>query len=457
MNGAIDALLSNPMKIVKLGDAIKDKRMAKFVSEGLQLKRQQCHLQLLVIKEKNYPNETDEETIKRKRLSLQKSIKSWCELCLKYMGPATKGSSLVNAIATLDTIQSKSKSKGKGLKPKKQKARESEMAPEDWLLGLPSAVSREELEECLGSKHMNGLIEYETSLWEGAAFDALHAVLLAADQLQSMGYDKGKNVKGYKHNTKAEEKLRHVKLQQNSGMVDWNAHHAALMAMNTINGTQLKGLPDISKEDTILTASLQNMAKGFSGHGTKRNRHNEDMYDETANARKKKKTEKKAAKKQNNKGSGASPTKPMDDDEEEEVTDKPSWLDELHECGNINTADLEAWIYEGNRHEFKQADFLHVIRSFTVEKKAWAQAYEMIVSEDPLKIGYLAFAQEHIAIMNAQIEQMTQCLKEARYAHLLELPKDEPLATHLIRVCSGKAAMWVLMRVHSDIEVEQPV
>ncbi|KAK0215692.1 hypothetical protein IW262DRAFT_1299917 [Armillaria fumosa] len=475
MNGAIDALLSNPMKIAKLGDAIKDKRMADFVSEGLQLERQQFrrHLQLLVIKEKNYPNETDKETIKCKHLSLQKSIKSWFELRLKYMGPATKGSPLVNAIAALDTIQSKSKSKGKGLKPKKQKARESETAPEDWPLGLPSAVSREELEECLGSKHMNGLIEYETSLREGAAFDVLHAVLLAVDQLRSMGYDKGKNVKGYKHNTKAQEKLRHVKLQQNSGMVDWNAHRAALMAMNTIDSMQLKGLPDISKEDTIRwSASLQNMAKGFSGRGTKRNRHDEDMYNETANARKKK-TEKKAAKKRNNKGSGASPTKPMDDNEEEEVTDKPSWLDELYEHGNINTADLEAWIYEGNRvqwfhceaemlrwqeqHEFKQADFLHVIRSFTAEKKAWAQAYEMIASEEPLKIGYLAFAQEHIAMMNAQIERMTQCLKEAGYAHLLELPKDEPLATHLIRVRSGKAAMWVPMRVRSDVEVEQPV
>ncbi|PBK67941.1 hypothetical protein ARMSODRAFT_1019986 [Armillaria solidipes] len=195
----------------------------------------------------------------------------------------------------------------------------------------------------------------------------------------------------------------------------------------------------------------------------------------TINAHKKKKIKKQAIKKKGKKMSDAvSLNSAEDEDNDDEMaTNKPSWIYELNEHGNINTADLEAWIYEGNRvqwfrceaemlrrqeqHEFKQADFLCVIRSFTAEKNVWMQACEMLTSEEPSKIGYLAFAREHIAMMDAQIERTTTRLKEAGYAHLLDLPWGELLSSHLSRVRAGEAAMWVPMMVRSDVEVEQPV
>ena len=79
------------------------------------------HLQLLVVKNKTYPNETDEETIKRRWLSLQKAIKSWFQLRLKYMGPAEKGSPQIDVITALDAIQSKPKGKDQKQKKKKEK------------------------------------------------------------------------------------------------------------------------------------------------------------------------------------------------------------------------------------------------------------------------------------------------------------------------------------------------
>ncbi|SJL02890.1 uncharacterized protein ARMOST_06231 [Armillaria ostoyae] len=294
-------------------------------------KRGQKDTWLLVVKNKTYPNKTDEETIKCKQLSLQKAIKIWFQLRLKYMGPAEKGSPQVDVITALDTIQSKPK--GKDQKQKKKKAK-SESGIEDWLLGLPSAVPREAMEQRLGHKRADAIIEYKSSLQEGAAFDALHAVLLATDQLHSMGYDKSKNVKGYKPNTKAQEKMRRVKLHRNSGMVDWNAHHVALIVMDDEQWTR---------------TGRQNTAKGFSGRGTKRRWYDDEVNDETANVRKKKKT----AKKRGKKGDKVVLTEePEDEDNDDEDNDKSGWIYELNEHGNINTADLQAWIYEGMSHHW---------------------------------------------------------------------------------------------------------
>ncbi|KAK0433678.1 hypothetical protein EV421DRAFT_1909875 [Armillaria borealis] len=218
MDGAIKALLSNPIKVAKLGDMAKDKGLAEFISEGLQLERQQRHLQLLVVKNKTYPNETNKETIKCKQLSLQKAIK----------------------------------------------------------------------------------------------------ILLAADQLCSMGYDKSKNVKGYKLNTKAQEKMRQVKLHRNSGMVDWNVHRAALIAMGTVNDSQLKGLPELKKEDIRQQAVDKNRAAA-------------------ANIHKKKKTAKKRGKKG---GKAMFTEEPEDEDDDDKDDDKTGWIYELNKHGNINTTDL---------------------------------------------------------------------------------------------------------------------
>ncbi len=156
------------------------------------------------------------------------------------MGVASKFSPPGISTAEDETVAASTKT----LKKKKKKAAGSSDV-ETWPLGLPSSLSGED-----DQSRLQPLIEYETKLREGAAFNSLHAVLLSADQLQALGYDKNKNVRGYKLNMKAQEKPRHVKFQQNLGIADWNTHRSALLAMGTMDETYLKGLPELKKEDT---------------------------------------------------------------------------------------------------------------------------------------------------------------------------------------------------------------
>ncbi len=118
-----------------------------------------------------------------------------------------------------------------------------------------------------------------------------------------------------------------------------------------------------------------------------------------------------------------------------------SWIYELHEHGNINMADLQAWIHEGrylmilifvalisiagNRvqwlhaeaemlqwqehHEIKQAEFLRVLQSFMAQKNAWLKAAEMIHSDISSKPGYVAYAWEQAAMLDDMTEWTRQC------------------------------------------------
>ncbi|KAK0470473.1 uncharacterized protein EV420DRAFT_1473530 [Desarmillaria tabescens] len=197
MDGTIETLLLNPCKLVAIG--ANSDEAAEFISESINLEQQQHHLQMLIEKEKAYPNKTDQEMIKHKRTSLEKSIRHWFELRLKFMGIASKFS--LPAENDSEEIPTK-------LTKKKKKKKFTPSNAEAWPL--------------------------------------------VADQLQALGYDKSKNIHGYKPNTKAQEKLCQVKFQQNLGIADWNAHQNALLVMGTMDNvnTQMKGLSRLKKEDT---------------------------------------------------------------------------------------------------------------------------------------------------------------------------------------------------------------
>ncbi|SJL15315.1 uncharacterized protein ARMOST_18808 [Armillaria ostoyae] len=199
MDSAIETLLLNPRRLVAIGAGSDE--AAEFISEGINLEQQQRHLQMLIDKEKAYPNETDQETIRRKSTSLEKSMKHWFELHIKFMGVASKFS--LPSGTGINDAPTENKPEQLTKKKKKKKKASGRANVESWPLGLPSSLSLDD-----DKVRLKPLIEYETKLREGAAFDSLHAVLLAADQLQALGYDKSKNVRGYKPNTKAQEKLR---------------------------------------------------------------------------------------------------------------------------------------------------------------------------------------------------------------------------------------------------------
>ncbi|KAK0482871.1 hypothetical protein EDD18DRAFT_1112505 [Armillaria luteobubalina] len=226
-------------------------------------------------------------------------------------------------------------------------------------------------------------MEYESKLHEGAAFDSLHAMILAADQLRALGHDKSKNIHGYKPNTKAQKKLQHTKFQQNLGISDWNMHCNALVTMGRIDKTQLKGLPELKKEDTTMkAASIQTAAKGMAPQGKCKHMHEDDnaAFCAPASGKQLTKSGGKTGKKPKT-TSGSSVKAPEANDDSNINCDgnktKLAWVYELHECGNINKADLQEWIYEGNciqwfhaeaemlqwqeHHEIKQAEFLHVL------------------------------------------------------------------------------------------------
>ncbi len=198
---------------------------------------------MLIDKEKAYPNETDQETIRRKLTLLEKSMEHWFELRIKFMGVASKFS-LPSSTGVHDVPTENKPEQLMKMKKKKKKA-SSQANVESWPLSLPSSLVLDD-----DKVQLKPLMEYETKLQKGAAFDSLHAVLLAADQLWALGYNKSKNIRGYKPNTKAQEKLHQVKYQWNLGIADWNAHRNALLAMGTMDTTQMKGLPDLKKEDT---------------------------------------------------------------------------------------------------------------------------------------------------------------------------------------------------------------
>ncbi|KAK0215115.1 hypothetical protein IW262DRAFT_1300341 [Armillaria fumosa] len=460
MDNAIEALLLNLRKLVAISAGSDE--AAEFVSEGINLEQQQRHLQILIEKEKIFPNETDKETIRHKRTSLEKSIWHWLELWVKFMGVASKfplptdipndDKPLLNDHESLLTdCESAEQPEKPGKKRRKKKKASSPAHVERWSLHLPSALSLDD-----DKAHLKPLMEYETKLHEGAAFNSLHAVILAADQLRALGHNKSKNVHGYKPNTKAQEKLRCIKFQRNLGISDWNVHRNALIAMGMIDDTQLKGLLELKKEDTarkavdahrqsglsrivdgaaytwFWQASIQTTAKGMAPRGKHKRMHEDDDTAFCAPASGKWPT----------KGSGKTPKKlkttggssvkateadnvgtAINDDSEANCNGnetKSTWVYELHEHGNINKADLQEWIYEGNRvqwfcaeaemlrwqehHEIKQAEFVHVLQSFEVQKSTWLKAANKIYVDESYKIGYIAYAKEQAAMLDDMIK-----------------------------------------------------
>ncbi len=135
---------------------------------------------MLVAKEAKYPNEMDTETICRKRKSLEGSISDWMESQPKFLGILMHIMDLPTRVESDDAATPAPVKKKKQPKP----CYESSGNAEDWNLGLPSSVyvklqdnDRDRLQVILNS---------ETTLWEGATYDALHAVLLSADHLHAL-------------------------------------------------------------------------------------------------------------------------------------------------------------------------------------------------------------------------------------------------------------------------------
>ncbi|SJL15316.1 uncharacterized protein ARMOST_18809 [Armillaria ostoyae] len=232
--------------------------------------------------------------------------------------------------------------------------------------------------------------------------------------------------------------------------------------MGTMDTTQMKGLPDLKKEDTARKSVDAHRQPGAS-----------KIVDGAAYTwfRHASIQNKKGNKKTSEKVTTESPpteTNAEINKNDEEI--KSSWIYELHERGNINTADLQAWIHEGNHvqwfraeaemlrwqehHEIKQAEFLRVLRSFTAQKNTWLKAAEMIHSDTSSKPSYLTYAREQAAMLDDMIGRTRQYFMKAGYAHVLNRPDGELLTDHLMEVRNGTRAMYVPMTVRSDEKVK---
>lgn len=200
---------------------------------------------MLVAKEAKYPNKMDTETICRKCKSLEGSISDWMESQPKFLGILTHVMDLPMRVESDDAATpAPVKKKKKQPKP----CYESSGNAEDWNLGLPSSVYvklQDDNHDCL-----RVILNSETTLQEGAAYDVLHAVLLSANHLRALTREKKKNIKYYGPNTKANDKIWWTKFQWNLGIADFNAHRSALIALERIENTLLQGLPELTKADT---------------------------------------------------------------------------------------------------------------------------------------------------------------------------------------------------------------
>ncbi|PBK95102.1 hypothetical protein ARMGADRAFT_1028524 [Armillaria gallica] len=365
MDNAIKLLLLNPRKLVAI--SVVSDEAAKF--------------------EKSYPNETNQETIRCKRISLEKSIHHWFELQLKFMGVASKFFLPGISTAEDETVATLMKT----LKRKKKKKAAGSSDVETWPLRLPSSLSGEDDQSCL-----QPLIEYETKLQDGAAFNSLHAVLLSADQLQVLSYNKNKNVHGYKPNMKAQEKLRHVN---------------ALLAMGMMDETYLKGLPELKKEDTMRksvdTYQQTGAPKIINGAAYTWFCHTsiQTAVPPQSGKRLKKKSKKKSNGKDKAPDIPASDVCDMDALPNDGVV-KTGWIYELHECGNINAADLQAWIYEENWVQWfhAKAEMLQWQEHHEIKQAEFLRAADLVKSKDPSKLGYIAYAREQAAMLDDMIE-----------------------------------------------------
>ncbi len=201
----------------------------------------------------------DTETIRRKRKSLEGSISDWMESQPKFLGILTHIIDLPMRVESNDAATpAPAKKKKKQPKPRY----ESSGNAEDWNLGLPSSVYVKLQDD--DHDRLRVILDSEMTLREGAAYDALHAVLLSADHLHALTREKKKNIKYYGPNTKVNDKIWQTKFQRNLGIADFNAHRSALIALKSIENTLLQGLPELTKADTSQKSVNKSREKGAS-------------------------------------------------------------------------------------------------------------------------------------------------------------------------------------------------
>lgn len=130
---------------------------------------------------------------------------------------------------------------------------------EDWALVLPSHFTAEERQA------VSFLVEAETKLREGAAYEAARMAVIMADALRKFASDKvlhGEEVAEAMARlsagiaTKSTSALRQLEWERNKAIGDWNAHRSALDRMGTLGTSLLNGLPEMTKKDTFRTRSV---------------------------------------------------------------------------------------------------------------------------------------------------------------------------------------------------------
>lgn len=194
-------------------------------------------LRHLLTKVAQHPSVTEEETIVRTRISLAANLEVWLERSSKILAPYTSlPDHTVISNATSDPSD-----------------------VENIALTLPSYLPAE------ASKAIPVFWEAETKLREGAAYEAARMAVIMADALRKLASDKvihGEEIAETMARmlagiaTKSTTALRQLESERDKAIADWNAHRSALERLGTLNNSMLQGLPEMTRNDTFRTRSV---------------------------------------------------------------------------------------------------------------------------------------------------------------------------------------------------------
>ncbi|KAF9035671.1 hypothetical protein BDZ89DRAFT_1130289 [Hymenopellis radicata] len=412
----IEAYTADPCPVQSVGGA-KSNDLAIWIAQGVSLEKEQRDLVMLIAREKKYPSTLDQEMIRRSHKHIEQQMEVWLELQQKYLDPILKE----EEDSEEDDQSAESTSLKQGKKANSSEAEEGSV--EKWILALPSSLTP------MLRERLDYLVQLETEIREGAAFQALQMVTTMADCLRTLasqarvhGEDAVEALQAkIKYDgpvPKSISTARQYEWERNKAIADWNAHREALLTLGTINQTQLHDTWMMTKHDTFLQKGVDesrvpgdsrrhdgdahymyqrrgttnNMAKvkggGLSERNAERSRREKRISGgEASTSRTTGKSMEKAAKKAKEKESqpGGSKRKCTIGQDEEggdssnsnKSTAKKAgdaltninagWIYRLQERGNITTEEVEEWRADGERVRWYR---------LSAERDRWLEATE---------------------------------------------------------------------------------